>query len=43
MSDGELVIFLHDLAREAESSQNLRKAQTLREAADRLAELTKKG
>lgn len=39
MSDGELVIFLRDLAREAESSQNLRKAQMLQEAADKLADM----
>lgn len=41
MTDGEMVILLHDLARKEESVQNLRVAQALREAADRLAELTK--
>lgn len=42
MTDGELVIFLHDLARREESMNNLRIAQALRETADRLAELAKK-
>jgi hypothetical protein len=43
MTDGELVIFLHDIARKEETQQNLRVAQTIRMAADRLAELTKTG
>lgn len=41
MTDSEMVIFLHDLARKEESTNNLRIGQSLREIADRLAELTK--
>lgn len=41
MTNGEMVIFLHDLARSEETNKNLRIAQNLREIADRLAELTK--
>jgi hypothetical protein len=41
MNDGELVIFLHDMARKEESAKNFRAAQNLRIAADRLAELIK--
>ena len=43
MTDGEMVILLHDMARKEETAQNLRVAQAIREIADRLAELTKKG
>lgn len=38
MTDDELVIKLHELARECETRQELRKAQVLREAADKLSE-----
>lgn len=41
MTDGELVVFLHDLARKEESVKNFRIAEAIREAADRLAELAK--
>ena len=41
MTDGELVIFLHDMSRKEEEQKNLRASQNLRIAADRLAELTR--
>jgi hypothetical protein len=41
MTDSELVIFLHDMARKENAEKNLRAAQNLRIAADRLAELTR--
>jgi hypothetical protein len=42
MSDSEMVVLLHDMARKEETTQNLRVAQAIYEIADRLAELTKK-
>jgi|SaaInl85LU_5_DNA_1037374.scaffolds.fasta_scaffold08623_7 hypothetical protein len=38
MTDDELIIKLHDMARELETQQQLRKAQVLREAADQLSQ-----
>lgn len=42
MTDGEIEVYLHDLARKEELEANLRHAQTLRQIGDRFAELAEK-
>lgn len=41
MTDGEMIIYLHDLARKIELEGQHRQSQTLRLIADRMSELVK--